>query len=341
MVKDAGDDFRQVLRDNIPFIDHWTILDTGSTDNTVSIIKEELGDIPGQLYQEPFINFRDSRNRLLELAGTKFAFNIMLDDTYVLNGRVREFLTYARADDEFQSLSIFIKNPDVLYSSNRITKPERHLKYIYTIHEIIQKNYNGCMPLEYGFIEDHNSPYMSQRTIARKYKDLELLFEEIKKNPEDARLYYYTAETYLCLEKWQEAIEYYELRVKMDASGFREETQDSLYKIAVIAHINLGPSYGYTWEKCQQLYMNCYEYDPNKPEAPFMIGKTLVEMGHKHSAYLYLKRAFEVRDTYNTMNNRIKISNYYVPYYLLPLAREYKNGDLADECEKMLQNYSE
>src|SRR3989344_9698306 len=34
MVKNAGNDFRQVLIDNLPYIDRWTILDTGSTDNT-------------------------------------------------------------------------------------------------------------------------------------------------------------------------------------------------------------------------------------------------------------------------------------------------------------------
>lgn len=336
MVKDAGDGFREVLRANIPHIDHWTILDTGSTDNTIAIIKEELKDVPGKLYQEPFINFRDSRNRLLDLAGKKFAFNIMLDDTYVLQGRIREFLTVARGDDEFMSLSINIKDSDIMYSSNRITKPENCLKYVYTIHEIIETNYNGCIPFVYGYIEDRASPYMKNRTNQRKKKDLELLFEELSKNPSDPRLYYYIAETYLCLENWEEAYKYYELRVKFN-KGFEEETQDALYKMAVIAQFNLGHS----WDKCQQLYMNCYEFNPFKPEAVFMIGKTLADMEKIHNAYLYLKKAFEIGRTSNTMNNRIKISNYYVPYYLLPVAEKLGDTETVEKCKKMLEEYKE
>ena len=70
MVKNAGPQFRNMLEHNLKFCDKWTILDTGSTDNTVAIINEVLVEKKeGMLLQEEFINFRDSRNRLLDLAG--------------------------------------------------------------------------------------------------------------------------------------------------------------------------------------------------------------------------------------------------------------------------------
>ena len=93
MVKNAGPQFEQMLLKNLPIIDRWTILDTGSTDDTVEIINRVLvGKKYGYLYQEPFINFRDSRNRLLDLAGTSCKYNIMLDDTYVVKNNLRDFL---------------------------------------------------------------------------------------------------------------------------------------------------------------------------------------------------------------------------------------------------------
>ena len=99
MVKNGGPQFEQMLNDNLPIIDKWTILDTGSTDETIDIINRVLvGKKNGNLYQEPFINFRDSRNRLLELAGTSCKYNIMLDDTYVIKGNLREFLTEVSSD---------------------------------------------------------------------------------------------------------------------------------------------------------------------------------------------------------------------------------------------------
>ena len=70
MVKNGGHQFEDMLTQNMHLIDKWTILDTGSTDDTIDIINRVLtGKKKGELFQEPFINFRDSRNRLLELAG--------------------------------------------------------------------------------------------------------------------------------------------------------------------------------------------------------------------------------------------------------------------------------
>jgi hypothetical protein len=99
IVKNAGEQFRETLQANLPFIDRWTILDTGSTDNTVNIIEEVLvGKKKGTLHRGSFVNFRETRNECLELAGyDNCKFNVMLDDTYRLKGKIREchYLKYA------------------------------------------------------------------------------------------------------------------------------------------------------------------------------------------------------------------------------------------------------
>ena len=261
MVKNAGDSFRQVLIDNLPYFDRWTILDTGSTDNTIDIINEVLVDKkPGNLYREPFINFRESRNRCIELAGKSCVFNIMLDDTYVLHGNLREFLSVARCDNIADSYSIFIRGVDVYYTSNRIAKSERNLKYIYTIHEVLEDNMNVGIPttdipglptnLYSIHIEDRVSKYMEDRTNTRKLKDLEWLFEEMKNDPENPKHIYYTAETYLCLKDYKNAYDYYKKRAefvtKSGISSQSEEVQDSLYKMGVLGYYNLNNN----WEQC-------------------------------------------------------------------------------------------
>ena len=40
IVKNSGEILRDCLKHNKQFIDYWTILDTGSTDNTIDIINE-------------------------------------------------------------------------------------------------------------------------------------------------------------------------------------------------------------------------------------------------------------------------------------------------------------
>lgn len=104
MVKNAGPKFRKYLELNLPYIDRWTILDTGSTDSTVEIIKDVLSCKEGKLYEEPFTNFRDSRNRCLDLAyedgiyfgGNQGVYTIMLDDSYYLEGDTRGYLSTRR-----------------------------------------------------------------------------------------------------------------------------------------------------------------------------------------------------------------------------------------------------
>ena len=143
MVKNGGPQFEQMLHDNMHLIDRWTILDTGSTDDTVNIIKRTLvNQKKGELYEEPFINFRDSRNRLLELAGETCKYTLMLDDTYVIKGDLRKFLHVTRGDQFADSFTLYIKSDDVEYGSNRILKTDRHLKYLYKIHEVIQEANN-------------------------------------------------------------------------------------------------------------------------------------------------------------------------------------------------------
>jgi hypothetical protein len=69
IVKNGSEPLKNTLLAIKDYIDHWTILDTGSTDGSQDCIRGILRDIPGNLYEEPFVDFKVSRNRCLELAG--------------------------------------------------------------------------------------------------------------------------------------------------------------------------------------------------------------------------------------------------------------------------------
>ena len=334
MVKNAGDNFREILLRNKPYIDRWTILDTGSTDNTISIINDVLSDKDGNLYQEPFINFRDSRNRLLELAGSDCAFNLMLDDTYYVSGDLRGFLAIARGDDIADSFSLFITDPETQYSSNRITKPERGLKYRYKIHEIIQENTNLCIPIDIAKIIDIVSPYMQERTMNRKQRDLEFLFEELEENPTDPRSLYYIAETYYCIKDWNNAFKYYKLRSESEHKGFDEEVYDSYFKMALISerYFNLP------WNQVEEQYMICYQKDTDIPDPLFMIGYHYLLENNNELAYSFFKRVMSIPKVHKNMNVRGVITSEYAPKFLLQLCFQFNDYELGLKCSSILIN---
>lgn len=334
MVKNAGDGFKDILIANLPYIDRYTILDTGSTDNTIKIIKEVLVDKRGELYREPFINFRDSRNRLLELADTHCHFNIMLDDTFILCGNIREFLDFARGDDVATSFSLTIEYDDISITSNRITKSHLGLRYVNMVHEIIQTENNAmnvAIPYKFGYIKETTSEYMKNRTKERKHKDISTLKKMLEEDPENPRTYYYLATSYINTEDWEEALKWFLKRIKL--KGFKDEIQDSLYYIAVIKDKMLNNP----WEECFDLYLKCYEFNPVRPEALYFIGKKYLDKGMKNTAYIYLKKAFEIGNPPITISYRKDIYNYHIPKDIVQLSyifKDYKLGEKA--CRKLL-----
>ena len=293
MVKNGGPQFEEMLQKNMSNFDKWTILDTGSTDDTIEIINRVLVDKKkGQLFQEPFINFKESRNRCLELAGTSCKFITMLDDTYVINGSLRTFLNEVRGDQMSTSFTLYIQSDDTIYGSNRIIKSSSGLRYVHRIHEVItdKGNINIVIPKEVAHIDDRRFDYMEKRTRERKQLDLKLLFEEVEENPHDPRAYYYLAQTYNLLEDYDNAYKYFLKRASFTNSGFLQERVDSLFEAGRVANFKLNKS----WPECLALYEQCYKVDESRPEALYFIGIHYYLENDYNKAYYYFKKAFEI-----------------------------------------------
>jgi glycosyltransferase involved in cell wall biosynthesis/predicted O-methyltransferase YrrM len=328
IVRNAGDGFEDILRQNLPFVDQWTILDTGSTDNTVDIInnvmnKNNMGK-NGRLYEEPFINFRDSRNRCLELAKQhnycKYFF--MLDDTYVLKGQPREFLNLIRGDQFADSYNIFIQSNGTMYGSNRLIKADKNLKYIYLIHEIIEKNVVVQIPHHEMYIEDISSDYMIKRTMDRKQYDLTLLDQMLEEDPTNPRTLFYLTQTYVELEEWDKVLYYADLRIHCKTHGYDEEITECYLIIANITqHIQKKEL-----KECKNAYKQCFQHDILKPDALYCIGRLYIDNHNPQTAYKYMKKAFELGYPIHIgANVRDYLYNELIPYELVSLC--YTNED--------------
>lgn len=339
MVKNGGDLFEKMLLENIKWIDRWTILDTGSTDNTIEIINRVLvGKKKGKLYQEPFINFRESRNRCLELCETNCKYNVMLDDTYIIQGDFRGFLDEVRGDQFADSYSLLIKSDDTEYYSNRVTKSKNKLRYIYTIHEVIQKddNINVVIPATRSWIFDMRADYMENRTMGRKEYDLECLFDMIKEYPDDPRHLYYVAQTYNLLEKPELAAEYFFKRAFHPVEGFDQEKIDALFEMTRIYNYKLNKP----WEECERYYKLVCEWDPERPEGFYFLAIHYYLEGKMDIAYPYFKKALEVGfPVHRQYSLKPTLSYFYAPKFVAQLAYGFKEFNIGKKaCEVFLAN---
>jgi tetratricopeptide (TPR) repeat protein len=335
MVKNAGPQFENMLQQNLHIFDKWTILDTGSTDSTIEIINKVLvGKKKGALYQEPFINFRDSRNRLLELAGKDCKFIIMIDDTYIIKGNIRSFLHDVRGDQKSDSFTIYIKSDDVSFVSNRIIKSSNNLKYKYKIHEVIQETNNKtyCIPVSEGYIDDGSFDFMVKRTLDRKKLDLKLLEEEINENPNDPRHYYYMAQTYRHIENWEMAANYYEKRINHPVEGFLPEKINAYFELARLFNFNLNKP----WVECEELYIKTYQLD-NTNQAPYyFIGIHYYLEGNLIKAFEFFQKSFAIG--FSTERQFVTISSisyYFLPKFLVELCYTFENFILGEQCAQL------
>jgi len=336
IIKNGGEVLKNVLENNKKYIDRWTILDTGSTDGTQDVIKEVLKDKKGELYEHPFDNFRDSRNRCLDLSSKNCKYTIMLDDTYVIKNDLIKFLQSVDDDIYAESYSFIIISGDVEYSSNRMVKTDLNLRYINKVHEIFEKNVSGLIPKDESCIIDIQNDYMTQRTKERKEQDLNILLEMVDEEPNNPRHLYYVAQTYFAMENNEKAVEYFRKRVEHPVDGHDFEKLDAYFELARTLNFKMG----HPIEEVEDLYLKSYELDKNRADSIYFIGVNYHNRGDSKKAYYYFKKAFEIGYDINSQYSlKPTITFYFVPLFLSSLCYFFKDYELGEKCcLRFLQN---
>ena len=79
IVKDEADTIAPTLRSCRELIDYWVICDTGSTDGTPALVRQELEGVPGELHDDVWVDFGHNRTRLMERARGRSEYLLLLD----------------------------------------------------------------------------------------------------------------------------------------------------------------------------------------------------------------------------------------------------------------------
>ena len=79
IVKNEAHVIRRCLDSVRPLIDHWVIVDTGSTDGTQDVIRAAMSDVPGTVVDRPWVDFAHNRSEALTLARPHGDFSLIID----------------------------------------------------------------------------------------------------------------------------------------------------------------------------------------------------------------------------------------------------------------------
>ena len=135
IVKNEARRIRETIESAVGAIDSAVILDTGSTDSTRQILRaaSERASLPLEIYEEPFVDFATTRNRVLQLAGNRTEFVLMLsgDETVRNPGELRTFVRqhsgYCGGTEDVFNVRV-VMGPKAWYWSERILRADNHAK---------------------------------------------------------------------------------------------------------------------------------------------------------------------------------------------------------------------
>tara|TARA_A100001011_G_scaffold400434_1_gene514951 strand:+ start:1950 stop:3905 length:1956 start_codon:yes stop_codon:yes gene_type:complete len=259
IVKNESKIIERLLESVLPIIDTYCICDTGSTDNTKTIIKEFFNkhNIFGKILDYDFINFEENRNYALKEAKDMASYILLLDADMILNID-KNFKKSQLIDPVY---NICQGNDVFRYFNIRLLANSVNAKYSGVTHEyidILDNSYKkNCEYLKILDLDDGGSK-------SNKFeRDISLLKKGLENNSNNIRYNFYLANTLLDCNKYEEALEYYKKHAEIVT--WNEEHFYNYYKQGICyKHLN-------NEDKMIESWMKAWTIRPTRVESLFEI----------------------------------------------------------------------
>ncbi|MFO0941766.1 MAG: glycosyltransferase [Pirellulales bacterium] len=262
------------------WIDHWTIVDTGSTDGTQSLIRESMHAIPGTLYERPWTNFAVNRSESIQLASpfTNYLLVMDADDCLDCNSNFE----LPRLDGDAYTLAVH--DAGHIYHRIQIIRSSLEWRYEGVLHEYLECS----TPYKSAHIEGLR--YIRVGGGARSLdpnkfrRDADILQIALEQEPENARYWFYLGQSLRDANDWKPAIEAYERRILL--GGWEEETWYALYQVAVCHQHNESSP-----KTVVEAYERAYQFRPARAEPLTMLAGYLRSRSRWQEAYTAASKA--------------------------------------------------
>jgi glycosyltransferase involved in cell wall biosynthesis len=204
--------------------DHWTIVDTGSTDDTVRVAEEVFSGVPGAVVRDEWRGYGPSRNVALALSREQSDFVLTMDADETFHGVIERQIPpgFDGAEVEYHFDSLYFWLP-------RLLRSEAPWEWRARTHEYLaMRDRPARLYQTKSFFVRHHGDGGNRAT---KYeRDLALLNADLRENPTDPRTAFYLARTYEDCGDLAQAAQWYERRIAL--KGWEEETWYATWRLA-------------------------------------------------------------------------------------------------------------
>lgn len=268
----------------LPYVDAWTIVDTGSSDGTQRLIREyfEAQGIAGELFERPWRDFGANRNEALELARGRAEHALIIDADEALEADAGFRMPELTADAH-QILTVL---GGTSYYRTQVVRLDRPWRWEGVLHEYLA--IDGPFRSErIAGLRNIPRPDGSRSADPDKYrKDAQVLEAALAKEPNNARYVFYLGQSYRDARDPENAILAYDRRSKM--GGFEEE---AWYSDLMVARLlaQLGRS-----SEAVARWLAAFERRPTRAETLVDLARHQRSLKNFHLAHLFAGRALEI-----------------------------------------------
>ncbi|MGW6263176.1 glycosyltransferase [Streptomyces sp. NPDC055085] len=272
IVKNESKVIERCLKAARDLIDYWVITDTGSTDGTQDMIRLALEGIPGELHEEPWVNFGHNRTRNIEYARGKADYLLLIDADLEL---LQESPLPPLTADEY----MVRHGHETSYRIPRLVRGDLPWRYEGATHEYLTCDQATCREnLDALVIHDYGDGGSKHDKFER---DARLLSLELQHQPDNPRTVFYLAQTMRDMGRTTEAIDLYKRRAAM--GGWPEEVYFSLLQIGILKAALSD------WPHAMEAFVKAWEIRPQRLEACYELASRLRKMRCYHNAYVLLR----------------------------------------------------
>lgn len=295
MIKNESKIIERCLGRALEYVDAVSILDTGSTDNTIELCERFLTSVgkPFKIFIEPFRNFGYNRTisfqKAREFVGelgwnlnNTWALAIDADMIIRIGGGFKDFkmgLGTASTCSVVAGYSVMQQNGNLKYYNTRFMRCSYDWKCIGSTHEYWSGDPVEKVPIDVFYIEDVNDGGCKSDKTER---DIRLLGEDLKADPKNGRALFYLAQSLRDSGKYHKAIEHYKRRIEI--GGWREEVWYSHYQIAR-CYESLGDA-----DEMELWANKAFRLNPGRAEPIYILTKYFrIHSEHYKGYHYYLK----------------------------------------------------
>jgi glycosyltransferase involved in cell wall biosynthesis len=282
IVKDEAAIIERCLLSVIPHICAAVIVDTGSTDDTIRIMEQTLGEaeVPYRIYRRPFINFMQARNAALDCARSS---DLSFKNILLVDADMELVVEDPKCFDNLTgpSYDIVQKAGELSYHNRRVVSRYATGNYRSPTHEYLDVASAGCLSGVYFL--DHACGANRKDKFAR---DIDLLLEDLRHYPDNERSWFYLAQSYRDNGQPAQAAQAYQRRIEL--GGWAEEVWDAHCNYAH-ALKNQGDEGGFVRE-----LILAHERRPTRAEPLYDLAHYFRERGDNYAALLFAERGLTV-----------------------------------------------